>query len=348
MRSTRLLRTYATCALLAALASPAAAQTASPAAAQGQASTPAASVDARKEFLDGTALLQQSNWAEALAAFERAAKLRPHPVTTYNIAACQRALGQYVRARGTFVRALTENTAAGGAELSGLLVMDIGALITEIDGLIATASVTLEPADATVAIDGRPLEVRRETGGALRLYAGTRAPGAGEAPPSGDFTLVIDPGVHVITLARKGFAEVIVSRDFPTAKRTTLRLELDRLPTTFHIASNEPGAIVYVNGTDVGAAPVDLQRAPGSYRVVVSRPGFDSYEAQILAKPGDEVSLQASLRKEKVALTQRWWFWTGVGAVLVGAAATTYLLTRPDPTRPDVNSGGLNWAVPVR
>ena len=35
------------------------------------------------------------------------------------------------------------------------------------------------------------------------------------------------------------------------------------------------------------------------------------------------------------------------GAVVVGTVLTTYALTRPDPTRPPVDGGGLGWAVRV-
>ena len=48
---------------------------------------------ARKEFLEGAALVRAERWGEALAAFERATKLKPHAVTTFNIAQCERAMG---------------------------------------------------------------------------------------------------------------------------------------------------------------------------------------------------------------------------------------------------------------
>src|SRR5262249_16858609 len=52
---------------------------------------------ARAAFVEGTTLVKNAQWAEALAAFERADKLKSHPVTTYNIAACERAMGRYTR-----------------------------------------------------------------------------------------------------------------------------------------------------------------------------------------------------------------------------------------------------------
>src|SRR5947199_10579030 len=63
---------------------------------------------ARDAYKEGAALARDAQWGAALAAFERSAKLRPHPWATFNIAVCERALGQYVRARRTFARALDE------------------------------------------------------------------------------------------------------------------------------------------------------------------------------------------------------------------------------------------------
>ena len=73
--------------------------------------------------------------------------------------------------------------------------------------------------------------------------------------------------------------------------------------------------------------------------------GFLPFETSASADPGQNVNVTATLRADKPTLTQRWWFWTGVGVLVVGAATTTYFLTRPDPERPAVDGGGLHWAV---
>ena len=69
---------------------------------------------ARDAFSLGTALANQGQWPEALNAFNRSSKLRPHPVTTYNLAYCERALGHYTRAYKLFRRTLVEHEAAAG------------------------------------------------------------------------------------------------------------------------------------------------------------------------------------------------------------------------------------------
>ena len=66
---------------------------------------------ARALFVEGTAHANEMRWGEALARFESAQKLHPHPGTVYNIGICQRALGRYAQARASFRRALDEHRA---------------------------------------------------------------------------------------------------------------------------------------------------------------------------------------------------------------------------------------------
>lgn len=300
-------------------------------------------VEARAQFLQGTDFVHKAQWSDALSAFERSARLKPHPVTTYNMGACERALGRYTLARKTLQQALRENDAAGGKLLPEGVLQEIRAYVEQIDGLLSTAEVTLEPASAAIAVDGRPLD---GTDPAV-LVAGIREPGPGEPPPAAQFKLVIDPGAHVITVSRKGYAEAVINRTFLPATTSALPLLLDRLPATLHITSNRAQAIVTVNGADVGAAPVDVSRPAGSYRVVVTRPGFVTYEAQVNAQAGEEVDMKATLPEESHPVTKQWWFWTAAGVVVAGTVTATYFLTRssPAPAQPPLQCGGLGWCV---
>jgi hypothetical protein len=301
--------------------------------------------EARRWFVAGTQEVKRSNWAEAMAAFERSAKLRPHAVTSYNIGVCQRAIGLYTRARATLLRALAEDTAAGGAELSETLVTDSRALLEEIDRLLARAQVTMDPPNAAVAVDGRPLEAAVVAGGTPTLIAGARPPGPGEPPPAAAFTLLVDPGVHVITIARPGFADAVVRREYAPGSSVGLDLALNRLPATLHISSNRPGAAVAVDDVDVGVTPVDVQRPAGTYRVLVREKGFVPSRAEMVVQPGQQLDLRAELVPEKRSLATRWWFWTALGAGATALAVGVYFIAQP-PT--PVDGGTLGWAVPLR
>src|SRR5262245_10995171 len=114
---------------------------------------------AREAFTLGTALAAQGQWVDALAAFERSSRLRPHPVTTYNLGYCERGLGHFTRARKFFDQALADHAAGRGGKLTEDLLREAQSYLAETDRRLVRAAVTLTPADATVSVDGRPLEV---------------------------------------------------------------------------------------------------------------------------------------------------------------------------------------------
>ena len=299
--------------------------------------------DARAEFRRGAELAKDTQWGAALTSFERSAQLRPHPWTTFNIGVCQRALGQYVRARRSFARALEERKP--DADLPAGTVDDIRRFTAEIDGLVGALDVSLEPADARVAVDGQPLEPVGSEGGVPVVLAGTLAAGRGGPAPSKTFRVLLDPGHHVFVLARDGFSDAVHAEDVRAGERRAVRLTLDRLPARISVSSTRRDAVVVVDGLDVGTAPITVLRPAGRHRVVVRKVGFDAYETDAVVAPGQHAELVAKLREERPGIFSRWWFWAAAGAVVAGATVTTYALTRPEPDRPPLDGGGLGWTV---
>jgi hypothetical protein len=304
-------------------------------------------LEARREFLRGAELVKAERWGDALDAFERANGSKAHAVTTFNIGQCERATGQYTRAKKDLALALAQDLRAEKSELTETSRAEARALIAEIDRILARASVVLAPGDSVVSVDGRPLEPFEDEAGATVLVAGTAAPGPGRKPGSASFVVVMNPGAHVFTVSHQGWKDVVVNRTFAPASQTSLSLELDRLPATLHVTSTLADAVVRVNDADVGNPPVEVSRNAGTYRVRVTRKGYVPYETDVVAHPGERVEIPATLRDEKRALTQQWWFWTAAGALVIGAATTTYFLTRPEPTRPAPEAGGLGWSLKV-
>jgi hypothetical protein len=296
--------------------------------------------EARQRFVEGAALVKNAQWAEAEAAFEQSARLHPHAVTTFNLGACERAMGRYTRARSLFERALAEHT-AGTGKLPEALVEEARGLEAELDRLLSRVEVTVDPPDAALAVDGRPLQAT--TPGVL--VAGLLPPGPGTPPPSGKFTLLVDPGSHVLTLQQKGFSEVAVNKTFAPGAQAQLLLQLDRLPATLHVAANREGAVVSVDGKDVGAVPVEVERPAGSYRVTVDKSGYARYEARVAVRPGEAANLMATLEAKKAPIYKKWWFWSAAAVVVAGVAVGTYFGTRQPP---QLDGGGLQWTIKLR
>jgi hypothetical protein len=293
----------------------------------------------------GTSLVKAAHWAEAQGAFEESNRLRPHPITLYNIGACERALGRYTVASATLKRALAFHDRAGG--LPDRLVSEAKTYLGEIDRLLVRLDLSITPADASVAIDGRPLEAVLGADGKPTLIAGTRASGQGEALPGGRGRVIVDPGTHLVALSRKGFSDQVLAKSFEPGKRIKIDLNLDKLPGQLRVSSNEERSVVHIDQTDVGLTPVDVERPAGIYNVRVAKPGFLSYETTVNVHAGETADIRAGL--SHAPLTQKWWFWTAAGVLVAGTIATTYFATRspPPPQRPPLDGGGLGWTIRI-
>ncbi len=300
---------------------------------------------ARDLFKEGTELAKKTEWAEALHSFESSAALRRHAITTYNIGVCQRALGQYTKARAALQQSLDESAAHSG-ELPPSLAAEAKGYITEIDGLLVHVDVTVKPADAKIAVDGRPLQAEGSTSPPT-MVAGLAAPGAAAVLPTDHVTVVIAPGTHLFTMVRTGFADVVINKTFRPGEKTVLALSADALPATIHVSSNTEGSAVSLDGLDIGIAPVEVTRPSGTYSLLVRREGYVEYKSQIKAEPGGALKLSAELTPVTTPITKRWWFWAGAGAIVVTAVLVTFFATRPAAERPPVDGGGLGWALQV-
>lgn len=306
---------------------------------------PPASVRAREGFERGAALVKQAKWAEALRAFESSFEILPHPVTLFNVGACERALGELTRARRAFLRAREiDEQKRDGLKLPDSAKEDIDAFLQEIASMLVVVDVRLSPKAATIAVDGRPL--KRTTDGDIPVFtAGLAPPGPGEAPGLDTFRLELEPGTHTLVLTRPGFQDIVRKETFKRGESERLDLTLERLDGMLDIRAGRDLAAVSVDGLDVGTAPVTLKRPAGRYRVVVRKAGFVTFETEAVLQAGGRVDLSAPLPPEPQPITKTWWFWTAAGAVVIGATATTYFLTRPDPERPAANGGGLGWVL---
>ena len=310
----------------------------------GQRGAPDATGEARRLYQRATQLVDAAQWYEALGLFERSYQLRPHAVTLFNIAVCERALGRYTRARAVYERLLA---ASGDAAPPEALVAEIRVHARELDGLLAHLRVRLEPLDAVIVVDGRPLEPRGADQDGPIFWAGLHDPGAAAAASASHFELVADPGAHVISVTRSGYSPAVVRASWPPGAHAELPLELARLAGHLQISSDRERAVISVDGIDVGAAPLSIERPPGRYRVLVQKIGFMPYRASIALAPGQETSLHAQLVPFHAPIWKKWWFWTSAGAIVTSVALGGYLGARATET-PQLDGGGLQWVAKVR
>jgi hypothetical protein len=216
---------------------------------------------ARESFRLGTALARQQQWREALAAFERSATLRAHPSTTFNLGFCERALGRYTRARKFFEQALHASDEGPTDGLPEDVREETRAYLAEIDRLLVRARVTVDPPDAEIGVDNRPLEVAAAS--PLTLAAGTLALGDPLPAPAGRFVLLLDPGDHVVVVSRAEAGQRVTRHRFEAGTSPALRLEAPTrgAPAADREPAAEPGAPGRVDSTAAGG-PASWGRTP--------------------------------------------------------------------------------------
>lgn len=295
---------------------------------------------ARAAFLEGAALARTAQWAQALSAFERAETIKPHPVTTYNIGTCLRAIGAYTRALVTFRRALRESAAAGADVLPELLVNQAKTFIAEIDQLLVRVELSVAPVGVRLAVDGRPLQPLGS-----EHYGDLRPAGEGQPLSAATTTLVLNPGTHVFTFSRPGFEPAVLNETFSPGARRPLQIQLDRLPARLHIDASVPEALVTFGGRDLGPTPLDIARPAGTYPLLIEKEGYEPYSSSVEVGPGQQLQIEAPLRPATTSVFETWWFWTAAAAVVAGGVTVTYFATRPDPEPPPYDGGTTGWVI---
>lgn len=296
---------------------------------------------AREEFRAGARAIEQSEWAAALAAFERSLALKSHALTIYNIGVCQRYIGRYTLASQTLRQALARGE--GNGELPDLFREQAKAYVDEIDRKLARITVTLSPAEATTAFDGRPLM----PAGAEHV-AGVAPPGEGKRVGPTKFVVVVDPGAHVLTFQLEGHDTIEIKRDLKAGAREELTVSLTEQNAELQIDADRRGSVVRVDNVDIGLTPVSVTRPPGRHTITVAKDGFVTYGTEVTLRPGQHTRLAAELPVEHTPVTKKWWFWTAAAAVVATGALVTYFVTRPAPEPPPYDSGSTGWLVPVR
>jgi hypothetical protein len=111
------------------------------------------------------------------------------------------------------------------------------------------------------------------------------------------------------------------------------------------IASKPPGALVFVDGTDLGVTPYKRPAYSGKHRLVLRSAGYRSEQRDIEVPDSQRLQLDLTLvegadpseiahsTEMKTPLYKKWWFWVAVGgaAVAVAGAATAGALASQGP-----------------
>ncbi len=181
----------------------------------------------------------------------------------------------------------------------------------------------------------------------------------GTIPLDDDFA--VEPGDHTIRLSKLGYSEH--NDTFTATSGGEVELEIDLIPVAgiVTINSNTKGATVKVDGKVVGVTPfIDQEVKPGKIALSIEAPGYEPFLQELKIVAGQPYPILAKLKKNLVAarppatveLTtvpafyEDVWFWTTVGAVVVGGVATALAFTIGQPEAD--SSGDVDFYIPIR
>jgi hypothetical protein len=224
---------------------------------------PARGQGPEEHFAMGLRLFQERNYAGALAEFEEAYRQKPTPSSLQNMALSQRALFRYAEAIDTLERMLrVHGDAVDPQDRKAALEA-----IAEMQAMVATVRITVEPPEATVRVDGRPVEGKgtRE----VRLNVGEHWVEA-EAPRYRPYAQAVSfaggPRSLVIRLETNVAELTVVAEDAEAA------IAIDGVPRSFGAWTGELPAgerhVIQVYRTGYTTTTVEVTLERGERRVL--------------------------------------------------------------------------------
>jgi hypothetical protein len=198
---------------------------------------------AKQLFAQGLKLYNEGSYREALADFQRANTLAPRVSIQRNIAQCHRDLKDFAAAYDAYQVLL----ATYGASMSAPDKRAVQRAIDELAMLTGSIQITVADAGAAVAIDGHD---------------------AGTTPVAKPVRVNLGP--HTVTVTKTGFETLTKEVKLSGGDQATVDGPLQPEVTTGHLVVSAPAAVkveVFVDGTDVGAAPWEGDVKPGVHLV---------------------------------------------------------------------------------
>ncbi len=254
----------------------------------------------RTAFERGFAALQSRRFAEAELALREAMRLRPTPVTQYNLGLALRGLGRYLDAIEVFEAYLRAPEARASPERLAAVRDELA----DIRRAVARVELALRPAAATVRVDGRPVEARASV-------------------------VSLDPGRHVLDVEADGFERD--HREVTLAPGAQVVLAITLRPVTAEsrliVEPSVPEGRVSIDARPVGGGRVEESVAPGEHMVEVRAVGYETWRRTV--RVNERVTLRVDAALTPVSGASRGWVIpvaVGGGALVAAGLVTAIVL----------------------
>lgn len=238
-------------------------------------------------------------YSDALEAYERAYDITRDPALLYN-------RGRAYEGLGNFPAALDQLEAFDAQAPASLK-----ARVKKLPELLAKVR-------ARVAV----LTVRSAEPGARVMVGDKRV---GDTP----LTVKLSSGHATVEVSAEGFTTYRKEVDLPGGGALTLDAELAKKDRhgVLAVRTNPVGAFATRDGKPLGTTPLEVPLEPGRVVVRLHLDGYLDADASAVVEAGQRQEIDLTLTREP-GITSRWWFWTAVGAVVVGGTVLTVALVR--------------------
>jgi hypothetical protein len=236
--------------------------------------------EAREHFDRGLRLFNQQDNEGALAEFQRAYELVPHPMVLYNLGLVLSAAGRPIQAVEAFDKLLANPTG-----------LDAGRLARAKDERARQAALIGE-VTVTSSVDGAIVEVDGFEVGKTPLAAPLR----------------IAAGTHVIAMAAPGYAPMQKQVSIAGLAKDTVAFELlpsETQPAHLSVKTSLLDGDVFVDDHAVGKTPLaaSLALPAGNHVIEVRRPGYTTAKQSVALGPGSsgELALEPTVDPSALA-----------------------------------------------
>jgi hypothetical protein len=249
---------------------------------------------------EGDAAFDQSFYGDALRAYEAAYEVSHDPALLFNRGRALQALGRYPEALEMFERFAKEASPALRAKVPGL-----PKLIADVAARVATLHIVCNVTGAQVVAQDRIL---------------------GETGTLEDVRL--NAGAITVKITREGYFPVKREVVLRAGQTATVDVKLLARATSgvLAVVVEPKAARVTIDGKFEGNAPIELVLPAGTHDVAVTSPGYEPLASKAVVKADGRADVRLTMQATPSILS-KWWFWTGVGAIVVGGVVVTVALT---------------------
>ncbi len=228
--------------------------------------------DAKKFFEAGIKFSQQGAYRDALAAFREAKRLAPRPSIQTNLAQTYRDLRDYAAAYDAYAELITTYP----TQLKPQEILSAQRAMSELEAFTGTIEVKTQEPGARVSIDDVDV-------GALPLPRPIRA----------------SVGTHIVLITKDGLQPLKKAVELRGHDAVVISDPLTRGVTTGHanvsVSPVTAGAIVLVDDTEKGPAPVKLDLAPGQHVFSAKVPGMGATPQRVDVQAGGTYEIVVAL-----------------------------------------------------